>query len=445
MFHLDNNSGISSMPAPAAQQSSATRWFTEGSGTDSPSWPGQDWFNIVQAELLNVLAAAGIAPKKAQLNQMALAIKAIVNKDALLKTNLLSEIKDAGATAQNTALNNLNAVPRTRKINGNSLGADFDLDFDDVGAVPVEVRGVIRDNMTIASANKTGWYRVAVVNTATVPDFPKYPSGVRLFGYGYVFVVVSENTWLQHYYAHHGEVAYRQDWSAGPTADVGWVIDYNTANKPSAGEVDAVSASQGGTFQQMVQFSKGLRFSGSDYLAGISYGADAASFDNANLLLKSWFGIGFYSNYPQDAPRGVMGYVDVRLGRLAMKEQIIPGVYTNFDARYQAKGSYTPAGQAYTKAESDARFNLKNTATKAANGWEKDASTGIITQWGSGTYSKNARITFPTAFPNGCVAVVGNDTGSGVVNTSLGARDKTGFTMYAASTTVSLNWIAKGY
>ncbi|WP_320734064.1 phage tail protein [Enterobacter kobei] len=40
--------------------------------------------------------------------------------------------------------------------------------------------------------------------------------------------------------------------------------------------------------------------------------------------------------------------------------QIIPTNYSNFDARYQAKGSYTPAGQAYTKAESDARYGVVN-------------------------------------------------------------------------------------
>ncbi|KTH32775.1 phage tail protein, partial [Enterobacter hormaechei subsp. steigerwaltii] len=44
------------------------------------------------------------------------------------------------------------------------------------------------------------------------------------------------------------------------------------------------------------------------------------------------------------------------------------------DGRFQPKGSYTPAGQAYTKAESDARYNLKNTATKSANAMtHKDA------------------------------------------------------------------------
>nr|WP_257983257.1 tail fiber protein [Citrobacter koseri] len=239
----------------------------------------------------------------------------------------------------------------------------------------------------------------------------------------------------------------------------------------SAGDVDAVSASNGGVFNKTVRFNEGLTLRGNEVgdagMVGIHPGADAASFTGANLLLESWYGIGFYSSFPADAPRGIIGYIDVRSGRLEMKEQVIPGNYANFDARYQAKGSYTPAGQAYTKAESDgrfqpkgsytpagqaytkaesdSRFNLKNTANKAANGWEKDASTGMITQWGSGTYSKNARITFPVAFPNGCMVVVGNDTGSGVVGTALGTKDKTGFTMYANSTTVSLNWIAKGY
>lgn len=36
--------------------------------------------------------------------------------------------------------------------------------------------------------------------------------------------------------------------------------------------------------------------------------------------------------------------------------QFIPQSYANFDEKYQAKGNYTPAGQAYTKTESDARY-----------------------------------------------------------------------------------------
>ncbi|MEL7747819.1 phage tail protein [Enterobacter cloacae] len=234
-----------------------------------------------------------------------------------------------------------------------------------------------------------------------------------------------------------------------------WTQYYTESNKPAASDVDAVSASQGGVFQKQVQFSQGLRLANADYLAGIDYGSDSASFSGANLLLKSWYGIGFYSNYPSTGELGVMGYVNVRIGRLEMKEQIIPGNYGNFDNRYytqavadgrfQPKGNYTPAGQAYTKAESDGRFNLKNTASKNSNGWHKDSSTGIIIQFGSGGYTNGGRITFPTAFPNACLSVTGNDTGSGIVKVSLGARNTTGFTMYSEQSNVSLNWIAIGY
>ncbi|MGY5425563.1 phage tail protein [Enterobacter cloacae] len=234
-----------------------------------------------------------------------------------------------------------------------------------------------------------------------------------------------------------------------------WTQYYTELYKPTATDVDAVSASQGGVFQGQVQFRRGLRLQNSEYLAGIDYGTDAASFSGANLLLKSWYGIGFYSNYPSSGELGVMGYVNVRIGRLEMKEQIIPGNYGNFDNRYytqavadgrfQPKGNYTPAGQAYTKAESDGRFNLKNTASKNSNGWHKDSSTGIIIQFGSGGYTNGGRITFPTAFPNACLSVTGNDTGSGIVKVSLGARNTTGFTMYSEQSNVSLNWIAIGY
>lgn len=118
MFHLDNNSGVSSMPTPAAAQNTSPRWFTEGAGSVPPSWPGQDWYNIVQAELLAVLAAAGIAPDKSKLNQLALAIKAISNKDALLKANLLSEIKTSGASSQKKAIDNLGLTTTVELADG---------------------------------------------------------------------------------------------------------------------------------------------------------------------------------------------------------------------------------------------------------------------------------------------------------------------------------------
>ncbi|MDF9362195.1 phage tail protein, partial [Escherichia coli] len=93
MFYIDNDSGVTVMPPVSAQRSAIVRWFSEGDGNNIITWPGMDWFNIVQAELLNTLEEAGIQPDKTKLNQLALSIKAIMSNNALLIKNNLSEIK----------------------------------------------------------------------------------------------------------------------------------------------------------------------------------------------------------------------------------------------------------------------------------------------------------------------------------------------------------------
>lgn len=103
MYFLDNNSGIPTMPPLGAAQSTTPRWFSEGDGSKGISWPGQDWFNIIQSELLNILQDAGVRPDKTKLNQLTLAVKAIIGKEALLQKNYLSEISKAGADAQQKA------------------------------------------------------------------------------------------------------------------------------------------------------------------------------------------------------------------------------------------------------------------------------------------------------------------------------------------------------
>ncbi|HHU1280210.1 TPA: tail fiber protein [Escherichia coli] len=107
MFYIDNDSGVTVMPPVSTQRSAIVRWFSEGDGNNVITWPGMDWFNIVQAELLNTLEEAGIQPDKTKLNQLALSIKAIMSNNALLIKNNLSEIKIAGASAQRTARENL--------------------------------------------------------------------------------------------------------------------------------------------------------------------------------------------------------------------------------------------------------------------------------------------------------------------------------------------------
>ncbi|EAM6289222.1 phage tail protein, partial [Salmonella enterica] len=138
-----------------------------------------------------------------------------------------------------------NAVPATRRVNNKPLTGDITLWASDVGAISADAVGQITDNGTMASANTPGWWRVAVSNSDTVTDFPTYPDGSKLYSYGYLFVEKIGEVWFQHYYAHMGANAKRQDWGTVPNISRPWVIDYNTANKPSAGDVGALPITGG--------------------------------------------------------------------------------------------------------------------------------------------------------------------------------------------------------
>jgi hypothetical protein len=75
MFQPDNATVASTRPAklPAATPG----WFTDGGSTVARTILNSDFMNILVAELLNVLAAAGISPNKATDNQLAAAIQQI--------------------------------------------------------------------------------------------------------------------------------------------------------------------------------------------------------------------------------------------------------------------------------------------------------------------------------------------------------------------------------
>ncbi|HHX3383044.1 TPA: phage tail protein [Salmonella enterica] len=107
MYYIDNNSGSPNMPALSPVQSNTPTWFTEGDKNKGISWIGQDWLNILQAELLNILSEAGIKPDKGKLNQLTLSVKAIITANAYTQANNLKEIFDAGITAQAAARGHL--------------------------------------------------------------------------------------------------------------------------------------------------------------------------------------------------------------------------------------------------------------------------------------------------------------------------------------------------
>ncbi|EDT6781427.1 tail fiber protein [Salmonella enterica subsp. enterica] len=131
------------MPALSPAQSHTPTWFTEGDKNKGISWIGQDWLNILQAELLNILSEAGIKPDKGKLNQLTLSIKAIITKNAFIQTNNLKEIFDAGIAAQTAARGHLGLGKLATK---DSLGPT------DVGALPANGTAVAANRLASRGA-----------------------------------------------------------------------------------------------------------------------------------------------------------------------------------------------------------------------------------------------------------------------------------------------------
>lgn len=143
MYYIDNNSGSPNMPALSPVQSNTPTWFTEGDKNKGISWIGQDWLNILQAELLNILDAAGIKPDKGKLNQLTLSVKAIITANAYTQVNNLKEIFDAGIAAQAAARGHLGLGKLATK---DSLGPA------DVGALPAEGTAVAANRLASCGA-----------------------------------------------------------------------------------------------------------------------------------------------------------------------------------------------------------------------------------------------------------------------------------------------------
>ncbi|EBW4158384.1 phage tail protein [Salmonella enterica subsp. enterica serovar Adelaide] len=231
-----------------------------------------------------------------------------------------------------------NAVPATRRVNSKPLSGDITLWASDVGAISADAVGEITDNGTMASANTPGWWRVAVSNSDTVADFPTYPDGSKLYSYGYLFVEKIGEVWFQHYYAHMGANAKRQDWGTEPNTSRPWIIDYNTANKPSADDVGALPITGG-------QLNGPLGI-GTDNVLG---GNSIVLGDNDTGLKQNGDGLlDIYANGVQ-----VFRFQNDTLESkkaINVTGRLTPTDYGNFDARYLTSGNV------YTKGESDNRY-----------------------------------------------------------------------------------------
>lgn len=139
MYGLDNASGVNVMPKLAPVSSATPLWFTEGGAGLAASYPGQDWFNMIQAELLSILTEGGVKPEKGKLNQLSEAIKKIVSSgDFATKTDLSNGLKNkfdkTGGTVDGHITASGNLQSNSGKVTANLEGATG-IQLDGTGSI----------------------------------------------------------------------------------------------------------------------------------------------------------------------------------------------------------------------------------------------------------------------------------------------------------------------
>lgn len=273
-----------------------------------------------------------------------------------------------------------------KKTLGTAASKDVQTSKDDITAGRVLVNGgALALRTTLAGAGRP------------LTDFNDLPANSVSFGYdnatntpGFTGSVLdyagsSGNYRVQlaaQYNGNGNRIAFRT--RNGDSAGVwnAWGEIYHTRNKPSAADVGALSIS-GGTLNGNLTVKNTVQIGGIGN-AILNIG------DNDSGLRSSKDGqVDLWANAK------MLGYWNTTT--FSFTGQIIPGNYTNFDARYytktlanstfQPKGNYTPAGQAYTKAESNARYvqNVRvgavGTFTINHNVWSEAPAGAFMTGW----------------------------------------------------------------
>ena len=208
------------------------------SATDSTS-------ESVAATPKAVKAAYDLAKGKYTAQDASTAQKGIVQLSSA--TDNTSEVLAATPKAVKAANDNANGrVPSTRKINGRALTADISVTAQDIFNGQAEGIGNAADLNAYTTPGL--YYQPANAQAQTGKNYPHIAAGS--------LEVIKHAGITQIYRIYNSSRSYIRTLYASVWTD--WAKQYDSANPPTAEEVDAVSAASGGTYKKVVAFEQGL-------------------------------------------------------------------------------------------------------------------------------------------------------------------------------------------
>lgn len=394
------------------------------------------------------------------------------------------------------ALDTLNGVAKTQKVNGHALAGDntnvTSQDIFDGQAIHIP------EVADLNSYTTPGLYlQPANANAIAGKNYPEPNAGsleiYKSAGITQVYrVYLSSRSYVRSFYA--------GVWTA-------WVMQYDKDNKPTPQEIGAVPTAGGsvgyldnaehystksgvwpggGAFQNQINDPRALFYSAGftadgnmflpidkaivqtkdkGYRASISYGvltSGNADFPSACIHILCDMGNGTFRDSTWmfnpntgtfSSSGGVTAVGDIFTQRNIHNSGIIQagsGVYDTPGVRCYSPNNPQPIDTSWIAGTQWVMdyFAQRSTAGLAQSGWHRDWSTGLITQWG---FTNNASglqtIYFPIAFPNSCFSIQATPYTSGVIGTVttvvMGFNNSSA--TFNASQPIPVFWEAKGY
>ncbi|MDT7009544.1 phage tail-collar fiber domain-containing protein [Enterobacter cancerogenus] len=286
-------------------------------------------------------------------------------------TDSVSEVLAATPKAVKAANDNANGrVPSGRKVNGRALTGDINVTSQDI--FNGQAAGIGNAEDLNAYTTPGLYYQPANAQAQTGKNYPEANAGSLEV---YKHAGITQIYRIYNNSRSYIRTLYGGTWSA-------WTKQYDAANKPTAIDVSAIplagSTAVNGVVRNSAEFQS---ISANSYrMVYGNYGAFWRQ-DGSNLYLMLTNSGDQYGSYNSLRPLAVsLSSGDVTMGKLNLTNfqyfdaryytkaqsdaayMAKTGAYTKAesDGRFQPKGNYTPAGEAYTKAQSDARYGLVN-------------------------------------------------------------------------------------